>query len=299
MHDDRFRIPAWGLGAFICYDETMPKVLVNDVHLNYAEQGGGSETILFVHGLLFNHRLFDAQVDALKSAYRCISVDLRGQGDSEITRDGYGMDSLTEDVRAFIKALDCSPCHFVGLSMGGFIGLRLAIRYPGLLTSLSLLDTTADPEPEENLLRYRLMAATGRIFGYRPIINRLMPIMFAQQSLEDPSMAPVIEHWKQQISSNNKAGSTRAAMGVIKREGVYERLDRIKTPTLIIVGDQDVATPVIKSERMAKKITDSELKVIPGAGHSSCIEKPEVVTQELAEFIEQCNQSTQPAPNCA
>ena len=101
-------------------------------------------------------------------------------------------------------------------------------------------------------------------------------------------MASVVEHWKQQISSNNKTGSTRAAMGVIKREGVYEQLDQVKTPTLIIVGDEDVATPVIKSERMFKKIGNSELKVIPGAGHSSCIEKPAEVTRELAEFIERC-----------
>jgi pimeloyl-ACP methyl ester carboxylesterase len=173
----------------------MPRAKFNDITLNYSEHGSGSEIILFVHGLLFNHRMFDAQVDALKSGYRCIAVDLRGQGGSEITRGGYDMDSLTEDIRAFIKTLDIAPCHFVGLSMGGFIGLRMAIRYPQLLSSLSLLDTTADPEPRENLFKYHLLAYTGRLFGFRPVISQLMPIMFARQTLEDESLRETVEHW--------------------------------------------------------------------------------------------------------
>ena len=263
----------------------MPSVNVNGVNLYYTEQGSGPETILFVHGLLFNHRMFNAQIDTLKSSYRCIAVDLRGQGESEITRDGYDMDTLSEDIRAFITALNSAPCHFVGLSMGGFIGLRLAIRYPRLLSSLSLLDTTADPEPGENLFKYHLMAYTGRIFGFRPVINQLMPIMFAGNTLKDDSSREVVEYWRQQMASNNRVGSARAAMGVIKREGVYEQLDRIDTPTLIIVGDQDVATPVVKSERMHKGIANSELKIIAGAGHSSCIENPEAVTRALSAFI--------------
>ena len=133
----------------------MPKITVNGVSLNYQEQGKGEETILFVHGLLFNHHMFDAQVDAFKSNYRCIAFDLRGQGESEVTRKGYDMGNLTRDTVALIKALDCGPCHFVGLSMGGFIGMRLAISHPKLLRSLSLLATSADPEPGENVFKYR------------------------------------------------------------------------------------------------------------------------------------------------
>ena len=264
----------------------MPKIKVNGVLLNYQDQGMGDETILFVHGLLLNHHLFDAQVEALKSNYRCIAVDLRGQGDSEVTSSGYDMDNLTRDTVAFIEALDCGPCHFVGLSMGGFIGMRLAINHPQLLRTLSLCDTSADPEPKENIFKYRMLAFMARFIGFRPMLSQLLPIMFSKDTLEDESKRETIEYWTQQIGKNSQIGSPRAAMGVIKRKGVYQQLGQIRTPTLVLVGEQDVATTVDKSERMHKAISHSEMIVIPSAGHSSSVEQPAKVTQALQEFIE-------------
>ena len=74
--------------------------------------------------------MFRAQIDRLKPHYRCIAYDHRGQGDSAIAPDGYDMDTLAEDAAALIVALDAGPCHFVGLSMGGFVGMRLALPGP-------------------------------------------------------------------------------------------------------------------------------------------------------------------------
>ena len=266
----------------------MPTIQVNDVTLHYEEQGSGGETIVFVHGLLMNHHMFDAQVEALRTHYRCVAVDLRGQGKSEVTRSGYDMDNLTADIAALIEALNCGPCHFVGLSMGGFIGMRLAITHPHLLRSLSLLETSADPEPQENVPRYKLLAFIGKWFGFRLLTGRVMPILFGRDFLTDESKKEVREYWIREISNNNRPGTVRAAMAVIKREGVYQRLGEINTPTLIIVGDQDVATTPVKARRMHAAIRDSKLLVIPGAGHSSSIETPGEVTRALGEFISGC-----------
>jgi len=85
----------------------LPGVTVNGVKLHYQEHGGGAETIVFVHGLLMNHHMFDAQVEAFKANYRCIAFDLRGQGQSEIAASGYDMDNLTVDTVEFIQAFDC------------------------------------------------------------------------------------------------------------------------------------------------------------------------------------------------
>jgi 3-oxoadipate enol-lactonase len=263
----------------------MPLIEVNGVSLSYEEHGDGEECIVFVHGLLMNRHMFDAQIEALKTRYRCLAFDLRGQGESEVTRSGYDMDNLTRDTAALIEALDCGPCHFVGLSMGGFIGMRLAIHYPQLLRSLSLLETSADPEPEENVTGYRLMAYTGRLFGFRLLAGRLFPILFGRDFLGDEAQEDTRNHWKRQLIGNNRTGSSRAAMGVIKRDGVMQQLGTIKTPTLIVVGDQDVATIPEKSQRMQEAISNSELVIIPGAGHSSSIEKPADVNQALETFI--------------
>ena len=263
----------------------MPTIRVNGVSLHYEEHGNGPETILFVHGLLMNHHMFDAQVEEFKSQYRCIAFDFRGQGKSEVTDTGYDMDNLTVDTVELIEALDCGPCHFVGLSMGGFIGMRLAIHHPRLLKSLSLLETSADPEPEENVGGYKMMARIGRIFGFWPLAGKLSSILFGRDFLTDESKENRRKHWQQQIKNNNRTGSSRAAKGVIEREGVYQQLGQISTPTLIVVGDQDVATVPAKSIRMQKAIAGSELVIIEGAGHSSSIEKPEAVTQALQKFV--------------
>ena len=263
----------------------MPKIYISDAAIHYEEHGTGPETIIFAHGLLWSGRMFDHQVNALKDRYRCITFDFRGQGQSEVTKSGYDMDTLYEDAATLIEALQCAPCHFVGLSMGGFIGLRLAIRRPELLKSLVLLESTADPEPGENIGQYRKLNFVARWFGLGLVADRVMPIMFGQKFLNDPSRAALKTAWRKHLISNHRLGITRAVKGVIEREGVYDQLDQITTPTLIIVGDQDVATPPAKSERMQARITGSNLVVIPGAGHTSSVEEPEAVNAALKEFL--------------
>lgn len=265
----------------------MPTRMINGARIHYEEAGSGPETIVFSHGLLMSCGMFREQVESLSTRYRCISFDHRGQGRSEVTASGYDMDSLTADAADLIRELDAAPCHFAGLSMGGFIGMRLAIRHPELLKSLILMDTSADPEPEQNKGPYRRLAFIGRWFGYRMVVKPLTKIMFGRTFLADPAREAARSHWQAHWLSLDKAGTSRAAHGVIDREGVYGQLGRIETPTLILVGDEDVATVPAKAERMQQAIRGSRLVVIPGAGHSSSVEQPALVTQAIEEFLSQ------------
>jgi len=264
----------------------LPYIQVNNANLYYEEHGSGPETIVFAHGLMWSGLLYEYQVAALKGHYRCITFDFRGQGKSQITQNGYDMDSLTGDAAAIIEKLQAAPCHFAGLSMGGFVGMRLAIRYPHLLKSLILLETSADPEPAEKINLYRLMALVTRLVGTRVAANKVMPIMFGEKFLNDPGRAELREKLKQRAISNNKKGIYRATKGVINRDSVCDQLEKINIPTLIIVGDQDAATPPSKSERMHQRIVDSEMVVIPGAGHTSTVEEPEAVNKAIIDFLE-------------
>lgn len=263
----------------------MPHLHVNGANLYYEEQGTSAETVVFSHGLLWSGRMFDAQVRALSGRFRCITYDHRGQGRSEVTASGYDMDTLTEDAAALIEALDAAPCHFVGLSMGGFVGMRLALRRPELLRSLVLMATSADPEPAEHVPRYRMMGLVARWLSTRLVADRVMKIMFGREFLEDPAREAERREWRERLIGNDRVGSYRALHGVIEREGIYERLDRIRIPTLVVVGDQDVATVPAKAERIAGRIPDARLVVIPIAGHTATVEEPEVVNRELSEFL--------------
>src|SRR5437868_5589969 len=166
----------------------MPEVVIRGARLNYLERGQGTP-VVFSHGFLWSGRMFDAQVAALESRFRCIAYDHRGQGKSEVTGSGYTIDELAEDAVALIEKLGAAPCHFVGLSMGGFIGMRLAARRPELIESLSLLETAAGAEPPFKVVKYRALMAIARVAGMKPVSGPAMKTMFGRKFLPDPSRA--------------------------------------------------------------------------------------------------------------
>lgn len=264
----------------------MPTIEVNGTRLYYEEHGDGPETIVFSHGLLLNAGMFSAQIEALRDRFRCIAYDHRGQGRSAVPRDGYDMDNVARDAASMIRILNAWPCHFVGLSMGGFVGLRLAIHHPELLRSLVLMETSADPEVPEHIGPYRRLAFVARWFGFSLVIDRVMNILFGATFMKDSERAEERRAWRQQIMSNDRKGLSRAALGVINREGVYDSLDSISTPSLVIVGDEDTATSPDKARRIHEAIAGSELVVIPKAGHSSTIERPRAVVEALETFLQ-------------
>lgn len=263
----------------------MPYLQANGANLYYEEHGAAQEAIVFSHGLLWSGHIFHDQISMLKNRYHCIAFDFRGQGQSEVTQSGYDIESLYRDAVALIETLGCSPCHFAGLSMGGFVGLRLAIRRPDLLKSLILLETSSDSEPRENIGRYRMLNFIARWIGLGMVADRVMKIMFGRKFLNDPARATLRREWRERMVANDRIGITRAVAGVIHRDGVTDQLGQIKTPTLIIVGDQDVATVPAQAELMYARIPHSKLVVIPGAGHTSTVEEPVAVTVAMTEFL--------------
>lgn len=265
----------------------MPFLDVNGTRLYYEDTGGSGEPIVFSHGLLWSGRMFDKQVAALKDRYRCITYDHRGQGQSDVWKvDAVDMETVYADAVGLIEKLGVGPCHFVGLSMGGFMGMRLAARRPDLLRSLSLLETSADPEPEQNVPRYKLLNVVARWMGLGLVADKVMPIMFGRTFLEDPARAAERAEWKRRLKENRR-DIWRAVNGVIRRRGVYEELSRIKTPTLVLVGAEDVATVPAKAERLHGAIAGSKLVKLPRGGHTSTVEEPELLNAALVEFLDE------------
>jgi 3-oxoadipate enol-lactonase len=163
----------------------MPTIDINGASIAYTDTGApadrpDAETIVFGHSLLFSGWLFRHQIEALRDRYRCVAIDWRGQGDSPVAATGYDMDTLTYDVVALIRTLGLGPVHWVGSSVGGFVGQRLAARHGALLRSVTLLSTTADAEDRLNALKYRLLTVLYRTFGPRPLFSQVAPIMFGR-----------------------------------------------------------------------------------------------------------------------
>ncbi|WP_108385824.1 alpha/beta fold hydrolase [Yoonia sediminilitoris] len=263
----------------------MPQVHLNGADIHYTDSGGDRPAIIFSHGLLMSGAMFDDQVAYFSDRYRCITFDHRGQGHSGVTKDGYDMETLAADAAALITHLKVAPCHFVGLSMGGFIGMRLAAKYPALISTLTLLGTSALPEPKENIAKYRLLNLVGRWIGLWAVIGKVMPIMFGKTFLNDPKRTTLKQRWANAIVGNHRIGISRAVKGVIEREGCAELLDAIQIPVGIGVGDEDVATKPPKSQAIHAAVAGSELVLLKGAGHSASVEAPTEVNALIERTI--------------
>lgn len=229
--------------------------------------------------------MWRAQVAALRDRFRCVTWDHRGQGRSAVPPGrSVTIERCHEDAVALIERLGLAPCHFVGLSMGGFVGMRLAARRPELVRTLTLLDTSADPEPPENVPRYRRLNLVARMFGVGVVASRVMPILFGRTFLDDPARAGERAEWLARLKQNRRS-IHKAVTGVIERDGVHDELQRVRAPTLVAVGEEDVATVPAKAERIQAAIAGARLARIPRAGHSAPIENPERVNRLLLEHI--------------
>ncbi len=169
--------------------------------------------------------------------------------------------------------------------MGGFVGMRLAAQHPALLKTLTLLDTSAEPEPHENGPKYRVLNFVARWIGLWAVTGSVKPILFGKTFLNDPSQAAEREKWTKALTSNDRIGITRAVQGVIDRKECTGLLSKVEIPVGIGVGDEDVATVPAKSESMNAAIKGSELQVFKGAGHSSSIETPEQVNELIERTV--------------
>ena len=263
----------------------MDTVTVNGTRLAYVERGAGPETVVLSHSYLVDHRQFEAQIEALSERYRVLAFDHRGHGFSDKPDEGYDMKSLYDDALAFIEATGAGPCHFVGLSTGGFIGLRLAIRRPDLLTSVVLMDTSADAEALHKRAKYEGMFAVLLTLGFKPLMSSTMPIMFGPSFLKDPTRRGEAEVWRERMMSNDPRALVRFGRGIFSRESVAHELAAIDVPTLVMVGEHDNATPPFRAERIVEGVRGAKLVRVPKAGHLSTIENPEAVNEALLSFF--------------
>ena len=264
----------------------MSQIKVNDVELFYEEKGSGSEVMLFSHGYLMDHTMYDGQIEAFQDRFRFIAYDQRGHCRAEAVTSSDDLDALVNDASGLIEALEIGPVHFVGMSTGGFVGLRIALRRPELLRSLVLIDTSADAEDKSKLKQYNLLLKTVNLVGWRPVIGRVMPILFYEVFLKDPERKAEVKKWRSIITGHDTKAVTAFANAIFSRESVADQLGDIQTPTVVIVGKHDAATPTSYSQKMADRIHDCRMRVIPDAGHSSPVEKPRAVAEAMRVFFE-------------
>lgn len=254
------------------------------LELSYLEQGSG-EPLVLIHGLGGTAANWGGQMEALAPYGRVIAVDLRGHGQS-----GYRADEpisvrvFADDVTALLDQLGIARAHFCGLSMGGMIVLEIFVRQPFRISSLILADTTAFFPPPQAL------AAILRHFDNLDMA-RWSQVM---ASLLLRRQAPTEQ--KQEVASMlaaNRPDLYRQGL-LAAFEGDYRwMLSQIDLPTLVLVGEEDQATPIGYARLLQENIRNSVLQVIPDAGHYSSLENPAAFNRQLVRHPQECQTGPQ------
>jgi len=264
----------------------MSIIRVNGVNLFYKESGSGPETIFFSHGLLMDHTMFEPQRAVFEKQYRVIAYDHRAQGQSEDIGRGYDMSTIADDAALLIRALKADPCHFAGLSMGGFAGMRVAAHHPELIRTLTLMNTTATREKLPNRLRYNMLAQMVKIIGPAPFTPIAVKELFGHSTRQNPEKRAMLDAWTAKLRARPKniAPPLQAVMN--RRQLRAEEMAAIQCPTLIITGEDDTAQPPHNSASLISGIRGARHVNIPGAGHSSSLEQPDAVIAAMQELFQ-------------
>lgn len=257
----------------------MPVLQLQDLALYYEVTGDGSP-LLLIHGLGSSSRDWEMQIEPFAKDYQVITVDLRGHGQSGKPPGPYSIRMFAEDTAALVRRIDILPAHVVGISMGGMVAFELAVHFPQLLRSLTIVNSYPEMRVEtlqEHLQVWRRflilellgMRGMGRMLG-----GRLFPF---------PEQSDLRETFVSRWAQNNKR-AYRESLRAILNWDVESRLGEIDCPVLVVASDQDYVT--VEEKRVyTAKIPNAKLVIIEDARHAVTAERPDQFNTVLRDFL--------------
>ena len=256
------------------------KASSNGISIHYVVEGQGPWMVMS-HSLACNVSMWDEQAAVLARSYRVLRFDTRGHGASDAPAGAYTLDLLSDDLIGLMDSVGIDSAHFVGLSMGGMIGMTSALKHPGRFLSLALCDTSSRVPPEAAPV-WESRIKTAKEQGMGPLVEPTLQRWFTEPfyKAEKSVMARV----GQMIRTTPVDGYVGCCHAIPKID-ITDRLGAIRCPTRVIVGDQDVGTPVAMSRAIQEAIPGADLVVIPSASHLSNLEQPGAFNQALTTFL--------------
>lgn len=273
----------------------MPKVRLKDGALlfytidDFTDPWRQAQTVLLHHGYSRSHRFWYTWVPLLARDYRVLRLDMRGFGESEVPPPGYKptLEGLVEDVVGLLDALGLERVHFVGESLAGLIGLRLAAGHPERLHSLCLISTPVRLSEEGARTLSMGTGSWGSAFDHfsprewaRATIGGRFDVARADPgyidwAVEQMVQTPVhvLKAWGQLIWDSVGVSDLR------------QNFPQMAVATLIIGGESPWATPD-QQHYLHQAIAGSQLVLIPGKGHLVCYDRPEECALALRRFLQ-------------
>lgn len=261
----------------------------------YVEDVGQGPPVVLWHSFLHHGGMWKAQIEALRGRYRLISVDAPGHGRSPVLRRPFDMDACARAAAEVLDARGVQRAAFAGLSWGGMTAIALATTAPSRVSALALLDTSGRAEPRAHLPKYYALAAVQRTLGAVPaLLRQVAPIMFAEETRRrEPQL---VAEWLAYVGRLDGEAVWRGLDCIMRRPDRLEALRAVRVPTLVVVGEHDVAQPPEESARLARAIPGARLEIVRGAGHLTAVERPREVSALLGDFLDATTRESPWAP---
>jgi 3-oxoadipate enol-lactonase len=258
----------------------MPHVQANDIRIYYELSGPAKAPVVMLSNSLGTRlEMWDPQMGALAERYRVLRYDSRGHGRSDAPPGPYGIAMLGEDARALLDALGIAEVHFCGLSKGGMVGQWLGTHQGERLRSLTLCATAARLGPAE-LWNQRIEQSARE--GMAALVDGVTERWFTAGYRATPR--PEVELVRAMILATPPQGYG-GCCAAIRDMDQLEGIRSIRTPTLIVAGADDPATPVEVMRALHERIPGSRFVEIPQAAHLLNIEQAERFNRTLTGFL--------------
>lgn len=248
-----------------------------------ATDRGAGPPVIFCHGTFMDRTMFDPQIESLSDDYRIVAYDTRARTDQYA--GPYDLYDLADDCAALMDAKEIDSCVLGGMSMGGFMAMRFAERYPDRLKGLVFIDSTAGPHRDHEITQYRTMLEETREAGAvrERHVDVVKGLLFGKTTLqENPDLA---EKWVDRWLTYPAEAVYHEVNSWLERSDYTTELDGIDAPALVIHGEEDLALEPSRSDSLAERL-DARRVMIPNAGHSSNLENPAPVNVAIREFLE-------------
>ena len=237
--------------------------------------------VVFVHGFPLDHNMWNKQIEELSKEYFCVSYDIRGSGESPAGDGQFTMEMFVDDLMEIIKELKLSMPVICGLSMGGYIVLRVLEKFENKFRAAILCNTKSAADNKGAKLNRAEGIKKINELGVERFINDFVPNCFADESLSKPFYEETL---KRSLKSS-AIGVKGCLLAMAGRTDTTEYLSKIKIPVLIISGEKDKLFQPQVMKEMSNIIPDSEFQIISGAGHISPLENPEAVNNVIKNFL--------------
>lgn len=265
----------------------MNPLIGNGARLFFEDLGPREGTpVILIHGHPFNRTIWAPQTAALTTAgYRVITPDLRGYGRSPVIEGKTPLADFADDLAALLDGLGIEQAVVGGVSMGGQIAMEMRLRHPGLVRALVLSDTSAPPETEEGKTFRRELAERLLAEGMKPYTDEVIDKMLAPYNVT--GMPEAAARVTAMMYATDPRGAAAALRGRAERPDYRPVLAGLPAdvPCLIVVGRDDVYTPVAEAESLHALAAHSVLAVVERAGHLPGVEQPEAFNRALLEFL--------------